>query len=98
MVADRAPQAIRCADAFPVVAWATDALDEVRRQAWNDARGAVTRRRAGRATGQAKALKHARYALWKNPQVRHEAPLPRAGMEGPRRRSVAAGRLKLRAA
>ena len=32
------------------------------------ARGAVGRRRAGRATGQAKALKHARYALWKNPE------------------------------
>ena len=48
--------------------WATDALDEVRRQAWNEARGAVHQRRAGRATGHAKALKHARYALWKNPE------------------------------
>ena len=27
----------------------------------------MTQRRAGRASGQAKALKHARYALWKNP-------------------------------
>ncbi len=50
------------------MAWATEALDEVRRQAWNDARGAVTRRRAAWATGQAKALKHARYALCKNPE------------------------------
>ena len=48
--------------------WATDALDEVRRQAWNQARGAVNQRRAGRASGHAKALKHARYALWKNPE------------------------------
>ena len=48
--------------------WATDALDEVRRQAWNEARGAVTQRRAGRATGKARLLKHARYALWKNPE------------------------------
>ncbi len=48
--------------------WATDALDEVRRQAWNQARGAVTQRRAGRATGRARALKGARYALWKNPE------------------------------
>ena len=47
---------------------ATDALDEVRRQAWNEARGAVTQRRAGRATGKARLLKHARYALWKNPE------------------------------
>jgi transposase len=67
-VADRCPNAVRCADPFHVVRWATDALDEVRRQAWNTARGAVTRRAAGRASGHAKALKHARYALWKNPE------------------------------
>ena len=68
VVAERCPNAVRCADAFHVVAWATDALDEVRRHAWNEARGAVDRRRAGRATGHARALKHARYALWKNPE------------------------------
>ncbi|MHB1064659.1 MAG: ISL3 family transposase [Georgenia sp.] len=68
VVAERCPNAVRCADAFHVVAWATDALDEVRREAWNRARGAVTQRRAGRATGDARALKHARYALWKNPE------------------------------
>jgi transposase len=68
VVVERCPHAIRCADAFHVVAWATDALDEVRRQAWNEARGAIDRRRAGRATGHARALKHARYALWKNPE------------------------------
>lgn len=67
VVADRCPQAVRCADPFHVVSWATDALDEVRRAAWNQARGAVTARRAGRASGHAKALKGARYALWKNP-------------------------------
>ncbi len=32
------------------------------------ARGAVTQRRARRATGDAKKLKGARYALWKNPE------------------------------
>ena len=37
-VAERCPNAVRCADPFHVVAWATDALDQVRRQAWNDAR------------------------------------------------------------
>lgn len=68
VVADRCPAAVRCADPFHIVSWATDALDEVRRQAWNEARGAVTQRRAGRATGHAKALKGARYALWKNPE------------------------------
>jgi transposase len=68
VVAERCPNAIRCADAFHIVAWATDALDEVRRQAWNEARGAVHQRRAGRASGHARALKHARYALWKNPE------------------------------
>jgi transposase len=68
VVAERCPNAVRCADPFHVVAWATEALDEVRRQAWNTARGAVHRRRAGRAGGDAKRLKHARYALWKNPE------------------------------
>ena len=80
MVAERCPNAIRCADAFHVVAWATDALDEVRRQAWNDARGIARgegRRRRGRPRRdapprpgheRARALKHARYALWKNPE------------------------------
>lgn len=48
--------------------WAGDALDEVRREAWNTARGAVGQRRAGRATGVAKDLKGARWALWKNPE------------------------------
>ena len=73
MVAARCPNAVRCADAFHVVAWATDALDEVRRQAWNDARvpgeprsTAQTPPPGGPRT--ARALKHARYALWKNPE------------------------------
>jgi len=80
VVAERCPNAIRCADAFHVVAWATDALDEVRRKAWNDARGIARgegRRRRGRPRRdapprpgheRARALKHARYALWKNPE------------------------------
>ncbi len=68
VVAERCPNAVRCADPFHVVKWATDALDVVRREAWNTARGAVTQRRAGRATGVAKDLKGARWALWKNPE------------------------------
>lgn len=79
VVAERCPNAVRCADAFHVVAWATDALDDVRRQAWNDAR-AVARGEGHRPRGRppadaaprpgherAQGLKHARYALWKNP-------------------------------
>jgi transposase len=68
VVAERAPQAVRCADPFHVVAWASEALDEVRRQAWNAARGAVSRRTAGRAGGAAQSIARARYALWKNPE------------------------------
>ena len=41
VVAERCPHAVRCADPFHVVGWATEALDEVRRQAWNDARRAA---------------------------------------------------------
>ena len=70
VVAERCPNAVRCADAFHVVAWATDALDEVRRQAWNEPAAPVEPcGRAGRApAGHARALKRARYALWKNPE------------------------------
>jgi Transposase len=68
VVAQRCPDAVRCADPFHVVAWATEALDEERRRAWNTARGALDKRRAGRATSDARKLKHARYALWKNPE------------------------------
>jgi len=80
VVAERCPNAVRCADPFHVVAWATDALDEVRRQAWNDAR-ALARTEGTRGRGRpradaparpghdrARGLKHARYALWKNPE------------------------------
>lgn len=41
--------------------WATDALDEVRREVWNAARGAGDK-------ALAKELKRARFALWKNPE------------------------------
>jgi transposase len=61
VVAERAPNAALCLDPFHVVKWAGDALDEVRRQVWNDAR------RAG-MKDHAKALKDSRYALWKKPQ------------------------------
>jgi transposase len=72
VVAVRAPQALRCADPFHIVAWATEALDVERRRAWNNATG---RRRTDGATGrdaesigQARTIKRTRYALWKNPE------------------------------
>ncbi len=80
VVAEKCPDAVRCADPFHVVKWATDALDEVRRQAWNDARRAARsepRRNVGRprkdaptrpASDTARRLKNSRYALWKNPE------------------------------
>jgi transposase len=57
----RCPNATLCTDPFHVVSWATDALDDVRREVWNQAR------RAG-AAGYAQDLKRSRYALWKNPE------------------------------
>ena len=72
VVAERCPDAVQCADPFHVIKWATEALDEVRRQAWNDARrgGPTISKGRGRrdAAGDARRLKHARYALWKNPE------------------------------
>jgi transposase len=72
-VTTRCPNAVRCADPFHVVRWATEALDEVRRQAWNDARGGRNRsdsrrRRRLDHPREAMPLKRSRYALWKNPE------------------------------
>jgi transposase len=73
IVTQRCPQAVQCADPFHIVAWATQALDDVRRQAWRDARrsGQTRPHGPGRprlSTGEARGLKGARYALWKNPE------------------------------
>jgi transposase len=87
VVAERAPKAVQCADAFHVVAWATDALDQVRRQAWNQARALARtepKRKPGRQPADAPPrpghertvrLKNARWALWKNPEdlTEHQA-------------------------
>ena len=71
VVAQRAPNAVRSADPFHVVAWAIDALDIERRRAWNEAKGRHSTRDVGRrpdrATGDAKHIAQSRYALWKNP-------------------------------
>jgi transposase len=60
-IAERCPNAVRCVDPFHVVQLATDALDEIRREVWNEAR------KAGQ-TAVARQLKGARFALWKNPE------------------------------
>jgi transposase len=61
VVAERCENATLCIDAFHIVGWATEALDKVRRDVWNEAR------KAG-MTEHAKELKGCRYALWKNPE------------------------------
>lgn len=55
-----APQAVICIDNYHVVALATRALDEVRREHWNQLRGAGD-------SDAAKQFKHDRWALLKNP-------------------------------
>jgi transposase len=91
VVADRCPTAVRCADPFHVVSWATDALDVVRREAWNNARGRrrtpAQIRHKGGGTGDAAAIKRSRYALWKNPEnltVRQQAKLAWIAKTDPR--------------
>jgi transposase len=58
-VAERCPNAVRCVDPFHVIKLATDALDEIRREVWNEARKAGHKQAA-------KELKGARFVLWKN--------------------------------
>ena len=61
LVGLRCPNAKLCMDPFHVVSWATDALDQVRRDMW----------RRAKASGQralTRELGRARYALLKNPQ------------------------------
>jgi transposase len=90
VVTQRCPQAVRCADPFHIVKWASQALDEVRRQAWNTARKGTPSTRRGpfhRASGHARDLKHARYALWKNPEnltTRQQAKLAWVAKTDPR--------------
>jgi len=60
VVAERCPNATLCADAFHMVAWATKALDEVRKEIWRIART------MGAPTLIAR-IKGCRYALLKNP-------------------------------
>jgi transposase len=71
-VATHCPEAALCADPFHIVAWATEAIDEVRRTIWNEARGGrspfqLDRRRRARPKTSTE-LRRVRWALWKNPE------------------------------
>lgn len=75
VVAERMPAAELAIDPFHAVSWCTDALDDLRRQAWRDARGAPRpKRRRGRPgkgeaapADPARLVKGLRYPLLKNP-------------------------------
>lgn len=60
-VAERCPDATRCVDPFHVIQLATDALDEVRREVWRQARKEGNKELARETKG-------ARFAVWKNPE------------------------------
>lgn len=96
---ERVPQATRCIDTFHVVQWATDLLDEVRRQAWRAAhqrakaqpgRGRGRPRKGEPADGGRKAagaVRGLRYPLLKNPEDltdRQRADLELAAASDPR--------------
>lgn len=98
-MAEWVPHATRCVDTFHVVQWATDLLDEVRRQAWREAAAkakAAPRRGRGRPRrGEAanperraaSAVKGLRYPLLKNPEdltERQAADLELAAASNPR--------------
>lgn len=60
-IAERCPDAVICLDPWHIVKAATDALDDVRRTVWNEARRSGNKQLA-------KQLKGARFALWKRPE------------------------------
>jgi transposase len=66
IVAVHAPQAVRCLDPFHLIAWASKAIDQVRRQMWNTTRAGERGRSRNPA---ARTLKGARWALWRNPET-----------------------------
>lgn len=70
-VRTRAPQAVLCLDPFHVVAWATDAVDQVRRGMWNILRGQGN-------THQASDVKGTRWAVLKIPRTSPASSAPRS--------------------
>lgn len=69
-VGERCQNALVCLDPFHIVKAATDALDEIRREIWNEAR------KAGQIE-LAKELKGARFVLWKNARNLTEGQQPK---------------------
>lgn len=71
VVDQRCPGAVRAADPFHIIAWATEALDQARRVVWNDVRrptgGARHTNATRKGNEEGKKVKDARWALWKNP-------------------------------
>lgn len=72
-VAEHCPNAVRCADPFHVVAWPPPPWTRNTAGARNTASGRRSTRcgdatRNQGALGQARALKRARWCLWKNPE------------------------------
>ncbi len=88
VVAVRAPDAIVCIDTFHVVSWATDALDEVRRQEWNKLRDAG----AARAAKQFKGLRFLLRRNWENLTMRQRETI--WALETANRRTFRAFELK----
>ena len=74
-----APQAELCLDPFHVVQWATDALDQIRRQTWNRLRRSPDPLQRQLA----RSLKRSRFVLWKGSE-RH-TPKDRAKLAQIRR-------------
>ena len=64
VVAERLPGAELAVDPFHAVSWATGALDDLRREAWREAR---RRARRGGGPAAARAVKGLRFPLLKNP-------------------------------
>lgn len=88
VVAVRAPDAIVCLDTFHVVSWATDALDQVRREEWN-------RLRDSGAKHAAKEFKGLRFLLrrnWENLTMRQRETI--WALETANRRTFRAFELK----
>lgn len=95
VVTRHCPQAIRCADPFPVVAWATEALEDERRHAWNTARGSLNKRRAGRFITARHADSNTPATRSQEPRGPHREPASQARVGGPDR-SEAASRAHLK--
>jgi transposase len=62
------PRAVRCADPFHVVVWATEALDAQRRRTWTAARAAAGTSGRRRTRAESRGLSQVRWTLWKNPE------------------------------